>query len=103
MSQPSLFRFQCSMHVHLRNARSVHSQINVTNADNTGGHVIGQLYRHTNTTLTFVIASLVKVESRPGIGDCVWWYEVLQEGAIKGVRKKDLELALELGKIELVK
>ena len=65
--------------------------------------MIGQLYRHTGSALTFVITSLGKVEAHPGIGDYVWWYEVLQEGVIKGIRKKDLELALELGKIELVK
>ena len=81
----------------------MHSQIYFTNADNPGGLVIGQLYRHTNSALTFVITSLAKVEAHPGIGDYVWWYDVLQEGVIKGIRKKDLELALELGKIELVK
>ena len=91
------------MHVHLRHTYCVHGQIDVENADNPGGHVIGQLYRHTNSTLTFVIASLEKVETHPGIGDYVWWYEVFEGGVIKGIRKKDLELALELGKIELVK
>ena len=91
------------MHSYIRDTYLVHSKVNVTNADNQGGYVIGQLYRHTNSTLTFVIASLEKVETHPGIGDYIWWYEVLQEGAIKGIRKKDFELALELGKIELVK
>lgn len=65
--------------------------------------MIGRLYRHTNTALTFMIASVQNVETRPGIGDYVCWYEVLQEGVIKGIRKKDFDLALELGKIELVK
>ena len=32
------------MHVHLRHSSCVHGQIDVENADNTGGHVIGQLY-----------------------------------------------------------
>ena len=32
------------MHVHLRHTYCVHSQIDVENADNPGGHVIGQLY-----------------------------------------------------------
>ena len=91
------------MHRYLRNTLALHSEVDVTNADNPGGYVIGQLYRHTNSTLTFVIASLEKVETHPGIGDYVWWYEVLQEGVIKGIRKKDFELALELGKIKLVK
>ena len=91
------------MHRYLWDTYPMYSQINFTNADNPGGHVIGQLYRHTKIPTTFVITSLVKIESRPGIGDYVWWYEVLQEGAIKGIRKKDLELALELGKIKLVK
>ena len=91
------------MRCYLRNTLAPHSKVNVTNADNPGGHVIGQLYRHTNSTLTFVIASLEKVETYPGIGDYIWWYEVLQEGVVKGIRKKDFELALELGKIELVK
>ena len=81
----------------------MYSQIDDENADNPGGHVIGQLYRHANSTLTFVIASLEKVETHPGIGDYIWWYEVLQEGVVKGIQKKDFELALELGKIELVK
>ena len=88
--------------MHIRYTYFVHSQIYFTNANNTGGLVIGQLYRHTNSTLTFVIASLEKVETHPGIGNYVWWYEVLQGGVIKGIRKKDFELALELGKIELV-
>ena len=65
--------------------------------------MIGQLYRHKKGTLTFVITSLAKVEVHPGVGDYIWWYEVLQEGVIKGIRKKDFELALELGKIERVK
>ena len=91
------------MHRYLRNALAPHSKVNVANADNPGGHVIGQLYRHTNSALTFVITSLAKVETHPGIGDYVWWYEVFQGGVIKGIRKKDFELALELGKIELVK
>ena len=90
------------MHVHLWYAYSVHSQIDVENADNPGRHVIGQLYRHTNLAITFVITSLIKVPEEYDAG-YIWWYEVLQEGAIKGIRKKDLELALELGKIELVK
>lgn len=81
----------------------MHSQIYFTNADNPGGYVIGQLYRHTGSTLTFVTTSLAKVEVYPGVGDYVWWYEVLQEGVIKGIRKEDFDLALELGKIELVK
>ena len=85
-------------HTHL-----VHGQVYAENANNTGGHVIGQLYRHTNSTLTFVIASLEKIETHPGIGDYVWWYEVFEGGVIKGIRKKDFELALELGKIERVK
>ena len=89
------------MHRYLRNAFALHSKINVTNADNSGGHVIGQLYRHTNLAITFVITSLVKVPQ--DYGPSIWWYEVLQEGVIKGIRKKDLDLALELGKIELVK
>ena len=81
----------------------MYGKIYFTNADNSSGLMIGQLYRHTNSTLTFVIASLEKVEAHPGIGDYVWWYEVFEGGVIKGIRKKDLELALELGKIELVK
>ena len=80
----------------------MYSEINFANADHPGGYVIGQLYRHTGSALTFVITSLAKVEAHPGIGDYIWWYEVLQEGVIKGIRKKDLELALELGKIEVV-
>ena len=91
------------MHCYLRNTLTLHSEVNVANADNPGGHVIGQLYRHTTAPITFVITSLAKVDSYPGNGDYVWWYEVFQEGVIKGIRKKDLELALELGKIELVK
>ena len=91
------------MSLHIRNPHLVHSKVNVTNADNPGGLVIGQLYRHANSTLTFVITSLAKVETHPGIGDYIWWYEVLQGGVIKGIRKKDFDLALELGKIELVK
>ena len=50
-----------------------------------------------------MLTSLAKVEAHPGIGDYIWWYEVLQDGIIKGIRKRDLDLAVELGKIELVK
>ena len=88
---------------YIRNTTSVHSQVNVTNADNPGGYVIGQLYRYTNTTSTFMLTSLAKVETHPGIGDYIWCYEVLQDGIIKGIRKRDLDLAVELGKIKLVK
>ena len=91
------------MSLHIRDSRLVYSQIYFTNADNTGGHVIGQLYRHANSPLTFVITSLSKVEEHPGVGHYIWWYEVLQEGVVKGIRKKDFDLALALGKIELVK
>ena len=64
--------------------------------------MIGRLYRHTNTALTFMIASIHnRVCIHQGIDDC--WYEVLQEGVIKSIRKEDFDLALELGKIELVK
>ena len=90
------------MHRYLRNTLTLHSEVNVTNADNPGGYVIGQLYRYTNTTSTFMLTSLAKVEAHPGIGDYVWWYEVLQDGIIKGIRKRDLDLAIELGKIERV-
>ena len=85
------------------NTSPVYSKIYFTNADNPGGYVIGQLYRYTNTPSTFMLTSLAKVETRPGIGDYIWWYEVLQDGIIKGIRKRDLDLAVELGKIELVK
>ena len=88
--------------MHIRDTRALHSEIYFANADDPGGLMIGQLCRHTNSTLTFVITSLSKVETYPGIGDYIWWYEVLQEGVVKGIRKKDFELALELGKIELV-
>ena len=91
------------MHVHLWHTYCVYGQIDVENADNPGGHVIGQLYRYKNTASTFMIASLGKVETYPGNGHYISYYEVLQDGVIKGIRKKDLELALELGKIELVK
>ena len=46
-----------------------------------------------------MLTSLGKVEAHPGVGDYIWWYEVLQDGIIKGIRKRDLELAIELGKI----
>ena len=88
---------------YIRDTPPVYSKIYFTNADNPGGHVIGQLYRYTNTTSTFMLTSLAKVEAHPGIGDYIWWYEVLQDGIIKGIRKRDLDLAVELGKIELVK
>ena len=89
--------------LHIRDSYSLYGQIDVENADNPGGHVIGQLYRYKNTASTFMIASLGKVETYPGNGHYISYYEVLQDGVIKGIRKKDLELALELGKIELVK
>ena len=80
----------------------VHSEINFKNADNPGGYVIGQLYRHINLCMTFVITNKVKVSQGDDEG-YIWWYEVLQEGVIKGIRKKDFDLAVELGKIERVK
>ena len=41
------------MHVHLWNIAYLHGQVDVENADNPGGHVIGQLYKvHKNTTDT---------------------------------------------------
>ena len=88
---------------YLWNACSVYSKIDVAHADNPDGYVIGQLYRYKNSTSTFMIASLGKVETYPGNGHYISYYEVLQDGVIKGIRKKDLELALELGKIEVVR
>ena len=84
---------------YIRDTSPVYSKIYFTNADNPGGYVIGQLYRYTNSTNTFMLTSLGKVEAHPGVGDYIWWYEVLQDGIIKGIRKRDLELAIELGKI----
>ena len=89
--------------LHIRDPYSLHGQIDVKNADNPDGYVIGQLYRYKNSTITFMIASLGKVETYPGNGHYISYYEVLQDGVIKGIRKKDLELALELGKIEVVR
>lgn len=88
--------------LHIRDSYSLYGQIDVENADNPDGYVIGQLYRYTNTTSTFMLTSLAKVEAHPGVGDYIWWYEVLQDGIIKGIRKRDLDLAVELGKIERV-
>ena len=90
------------MSLYLRNTRALYGKINVENADNPGGYVIGQLYRYKNTTSTFMIASLGKVETYPGNGHYISYYEVLQDGIIKGIRKRDLDLAIELGKIERV-
>ena len=64
--------------------------------------MIGQLYRHINLCMTFVITNKIQVSQGDDEG-YIWWYEVLQEGDIKGIRKKDFELALELGKIARVK
>ena len=88
---------------YLRNTLALHSEVDVTNADNPGGHVIGQLYRYTNTGNTFVIVSRDKVPADQFLGQDVWWYEVLVDGVIKGIKQRDFNLALGLGKIELVK
>ena len=80
------------MHVQLRNATYLHGQIDVENADNSGGHVIGELYRYTNTESTFVIISKRD-----------FTYGVLIDGIIKEIKQSDFAVALQLGKIELVK
>ena len=88
--------------LYIRHTHLVHGQVDTENADNPGQYVIGQLYRHINLCMTFVITNKVKVSQGDDEG-YIWWYEVLQEGVIKGIRKKDFDLAVELGKIELVK
>ena len=79
------------MSLHIRNTFALHSQINVTNADNSGGHVIGELYRYTNTESSFVIISKRD-----------FTYGVLVDGIIKEIKQSDFVVALQLGKIELV-
>ena len=79
------------MHRYLRNTLALHSEVNVTNADNPGGHVIGELYRYTNTESTFVIISKRD-----------FTYGVLVDGIIKEIKQSDFVVALQLGKIELV-
>ena len=88
--------------LHIRDSYSLHGQVDAENADNPGGHVIGQLYRHIDLCMIFVITNKVKVSQGDDEGH-IWWYEVLQEGDIKGIRKKDFDLAVALGKIERVK
>ena len=87
------------MHRYLWNTLTLYSKVNVTNADNSGGHVIGQLYRYRKSGKTFVIISQ---EDKPGYGVYTPWYEVLADGIVKGIKQRDFELALKLGKIELV-
>ena len=70
----------------------MYSQINFTNADNPGGHVIGELYRYTNTESTFVIISKRD-----------FMYGVLVDGIIKEIKQSDFVVALQLSEIELVK
>ena len=77
---------------YIRDTPSVHSQINVENADNPGGHVIGRLYRYTNTESTFVVISKRD-----------FTYGVLVDGIIKEIKQSDFVVALQLGKIEVVK
>ena len=80
------------MSLYIRDTHTVHGQIDVENADNSGGHVIGELYRYTNTESTFVIISKRD-----------FTYGVLIEGIIKEIKQSDFAVALQLGKIELVK
>ena len=79
------------MHRYLWNTLALHSEVNVTNADNPGGHVIGELYRYTNTESTFVIISKRD-----------FTYGVLVDGIVKEIKQCDFVVALQLGKIELV-
>ena len=77
---------------YIRDTHLVYSEINLANADNPGGHVIGELYRYTNTESTFVIVSKRD-----------FTYGVLVDGIIKEIKQSDFVVALQLGKIELVK
>lgn len=89
---------------YLRDIAPVHSQIYFTNADNPGGLMIlekGQLFRYTDSGTTFVISAVEKV-LQPIAGHH-WYVDIFVDGVVKNVRKRDFDLAVELGKIELVK
>ena len=90
--------------LHIRNFNSLYCQVNFKNANNTGGYMIlekGQLFRYTDTKKTFVITSVEKI-LQPIAGHH-WYVDIFVDGVVKNMRKRDFDLALELGKIELVK
>ena len=92
------------LHCYIRDTPSVYSQINVTNADNPGGHVIfekGQLFRYTNRKTTFLISTVEKVPQP--IAGHRWYVDILEEGVMHNMRLSELRIWLEHGKIKLVK
>lgn len=62
--------------MHLRDTFDLHSKINVTNADNPGGHVIGQLYQITSRTKNTSFSGLRSIPIEPKKGDTMLVLEV---------------------------
>ena len=82
----------------------MHSQINVANANYSGGLMIfekGQLFRYTDRKTTFLISAIEKI--RQPIAGHRWYVDILEEGVMHNMRLSELRIWLELGKIKLVK
>ena len=90
---------------YLRDTFALHSQANVTNADNPGGLVIiekGMLFRHTKGDKAVFVILDVRKELQPLAGHR-WYVDIFINNTYGSWRKKRLDNLILAGEIELVK
>ena len=88
---------------YIRDTPPVYSEINLANADNPGGYVIGQLYRHTRgDNAVFLIIGTRRVDYHP---TKMPWdeVEIFINNCYGSFKKRRFDELIRTGEIELVK
>ena len=91
------------MSLHIRDSYSLYGQVNVANADNPGGLMIGQLYRHTRgDTAVFLVIGTRTVDYHP---TKMPWdeVEIFINNCYGSFKKRRFDELIRTGEIELVK
>jgi len=87
----------------IRDTRSLHSEINLTNANDTGGLMIGQLYRRARgDNAVFLIVGIRRVDYHP---TKMPWdeVEIFINNCYGSFKKRRFDELIRAGEIELVK
>ena len=90
---------------YIRNTFALYSQINVTNANNSGGLMIiekGMLFRHTKGDKAVFVILDVRKELQPLAGHR-WYVDIFINNKNESWRKRRLDNSILAGEIELVK
>ena len=88
---------------YIRDTPPVYSEINLANADNSGGYVIGQLYRHTRgDNAVFLVVGTRRVDYHP---TKMPWdeVEIFINNCYGTFKKRRFDELIRTGEIELVK